>query len=314
MMLDLKPKVLSLAPTARCELACACCYLHRPRRRVGRERDLDFFRAILHVASLTGFEEVAMSVNRFSFQADKNLGFLRELSGLAAQLDLRFSVTTNYENLTDFGGGMFRDCWLVSLSYDQFKFEDQSRLVDLLSAADALKDHGPKVNLNVLLSKRLIEEFRNGLLGALLEHADSVYLLLPKGYPSDFSRDEFLQFVNWLSPVLTDFELFSRVSLDNCIKPFLRPFSAAYPHCERGHHVVAVGPRGEVGYSVFDDPYAVLRTPEDFTAVVREMFSGQGDWERPAERDAQLCEKLGFCPFIRFRRPSERKGCTWTDG
>jgi hypothetical protein len=308
MMSASKPRILSLAPTARCELACACCYLHRPRHRLTRERDIDFFRAILHLASSAGFEEVAMSVNKFSNQADKNCLFLEELSSLAAQLGLSFSVTTNHENVTRFGGEIFRHCRLVSLSYDEFKFEDQSRLIDLLRAADILKDQGLTVNVNVLLSKRLIEEFGNGLLDLLLARADSVYLLLPKGYRADFSSDEFLQFVDWLFPLLTHFEIFSRVSLDNCIKPFLHPFSTVYTHCERGHDVVAVGPGGELAYSVFDDPYAVLQAPGDLPAVVGEMFSRHESLQTSDERDSQICARRGSCPFIRLanRRDSGR--------
>ena len=297
------PTVLSLAPTSRCALSCPCCYLHPPFRPARAERDIGFFCGLLEQAASLGLEHVAVSINRFLKPSDPNGWYLRELSRVAVGLGLDFSTTTNYENIEQFGVAPYRNCRMVSLSYDEFKFADPSRLPSLLGAIDELKESGAAVNVNLMLSFRTIRELRDGLLGLTLQHADSAYLFMPKNYEADFTRAEFLEFLHWLLHVMQDYSVFRRVFLDNCVKPFFPPFSTLYPFCERGHHIVAVGPGGEVSYTVYDQPYAVIREARDFARVFREMFGDRRPDCGQASYNPLLCRKAGSCPFIRFREP-----------
>lgn len=260
---------------------------------------MDFFTGILEQAAVAGLSQVAMSINKFIRRDDKNFLALTVLGPRATGLRMRLSVTTNYENVLRWGAAAYQHCALVSLSYDEFKFPTQVIPEDFLRAVRFLKAEIPLVNVNVLLTKRIMQELKTGSLRKLLDYADSLYLLMPKGHPADFSHREFAEFLGWLLPLLDDYSLFQRVSLDNCLRPFIPVLAPVYPHCERGHQIVAVGPGGELAYSVYDTPFAVLNHPTEFIEVFEQMFAATPESGRSTKAE-WLCEGKTACPWIEF--------------
>ncbi|MBN1479672.1 hypothetical protein JXA70_05330 [candidate division KSB1 bacterium] len=243
-----------------------------------------------------------MSVNRFFEVVDINYLYLAELSQLAMDLNQRFTVTTNYENIQQFGGEIYKNCQLVSLSFDEFKINNL-KFAPFVEAVCSLKKYVKQVNLNILLTKRLIAELKNGLLEKLLRHADSCYLLLPKCYPTDFSRQDFYDFLKWFLLFIQNFTIFSKVHLDKCIRPYIFPFSEVYSNCQDCFQSVTIGPGGEIGYCTYEFPYAVLEKPVNFLKILRQMVDvkSAGAMDRyeacTHPRDHPFCRHISFNPI-----------------
>lgn len=284
------PKVLTLYPTTLCALNCYPCYLKRSRKG-GKERDLPFFTALIDSATNIGIEEAAISVNRVTGKLHyMNIEFLELLSQKAKRADLKFSATTNYENIIDFGAKLFSHCHLVSLSYDEYKLGSCECPRDFRKAIVLLKKHVKIVNINFLLTKALMKGLANGLIEEILGYSDTAYLIIPKLAPSGVTISELLDFLNQLTPFFENFETFKRVYLDNCLKPIVHPFSEIYPYCERGVNIVSVNSYGEVSFCDFDEPFARLQDATDFEGVVRKYYQMHPQ------------EKTSICPYIRFNR------------
>lgn len=284
------PRVLTLHPTTFCTLNCYPCYLKRLRKN-GKERDLAFFAALIDSAANSGIKEAAISVNRVTGKLHYiNIGFLELLSQKAKRTDLKLSVTTNYENIIDFGARLFSHCHLVSLSYDEYKIGNCECPRDLKKAIALLKKHVETVNINFLLTKALMERLASGLIEEILAYSDTAYLIIPKLAPLDVTISDLLDFLNQLTPFFDNFETFKRVYLDNCLKPIVYPFSEIHPYCERGVNIVSVNSYGEVSFCEFDEPFAKLQDAEDFEGVVRKHYQMHPQ------------EKTFACPYIQFHR------------
>lgn len=283
------PQILSFHPTTICAHNCRGCYLKRHKKRNEKERKSSFFLDLLDCAAEQGLKEVAMAVNSVTAREDdRNIEFLSVLGRSVKQNGMRFSVTTNFENVLNLGEEIFSTCDLVSLSYNEFLF--QTCPSDFFESVHRLKAYGVKTNLNVLLTERLMEKLAQGLLEEMLRHSDTVYLILPKLIPLDFTVDRFLGFLAEIEPFFMNFETFTRVHLDNCVKPSIYPFSEIVPYSECGTSLISINPYGEVSFCAFEEPFLRLNEAVELKRAINEYYIHCPQ------------RKRNRCPFIWFKQ------------
>lgn len=284
------PSILSLHPTANCLNTCPFCYLKQKNVRIKKEKKIIFFTSIIDCLPKLGIREIAMSVNYINKENanDKNLVALIMLSKLAKKNKLRFSITTNHENVNNFDDKIFQYCDLVSLSFDEYKVNiNNNSIKSFLNAIKKLKSYIKIVNVNLLLTKQVID-MQIELIKKVLYYADSIYLIVPKLIQLDFKKEQLIGFLFKVRSQFMNFETFVKINIDNCIKPSIYPFSALVPYCERGRNLISMNPFGGLSYCTFDTPFIEVNNDIEFIKVVNDCYKKhpQGFTKR--------------CPFIKF--------------
>lgn len=286
------PRVLSLHPTSICALNCAPCYLKR--NMYEKEKPLSFFAAIVREASLSqSLREVAIAVNIDPRGMTRNRDALRIISEAARESGINLSATTNYENVKDWGAAAFSGCHFVSLSIDEYKFPSMSPPSDFFEVVTQLQAEGVVVNLNVMLSKPMLEHLTLARLRRWLGSADQVYLIVPKHYTLDFSREDLLAFFARLSPIWEDPDRFFHLQVDNCIKPEVFPWNQLTPSCEWAENLVNILPDGGLTLCAMDVPQVRLTTSGDLLGTIDRYYIERRHTSRSR------------CPFIDFAVRSE---------
>ncbi len=283
------PSILSLHPTADCMKECPFCYIKFRKINKKAEKSIYFFESIINSLPVLGIKEIAMSVNYIDKKniSDKNLVFLKVLSKLARVKKIKFSITTNYENIINFEGKIFKYCDLVSLSFDEYKVDINNNIKSFLKAIIKLKNYVKVVNINLLLTKQVLK-IGVDLIKNMSPNVDSIYLIVPKLVQLDFTKEELIEFLSKIKNYFISFETFSKINIDNCIKPFIYPFSELVPYCERGRSLIFINSWGEVSYCAFDVPFTKVDSDIEFINVVKNRY----------RKDLQ--EPVRICPFINF--------------
>jgi len=282
------PRVLSLHPTSTCAINCAPCYLKR--NRYGEEKPLSYFAAIVKEAVQSeSIREVALAVNIDPPGVTKNRDVLNTVSEAVRNTQISLTVTTNYENLKAWGAAAFTDCHLVSVSIDEYKFPSLELPGDFFDQITKLQSEGVVANLNVLLSKRLLKYLTLGRLRRWLGIADQVYLVVPKHYPLDFTRNDLLKLFDRIAPVWENPDRFFRLQIDNCIRPEVFPWNQLTPNCEWGENLVNILPDGGLTLCPMDKPQVHLESSNEFLPAINRYYIA----ERRKTRSR--------CPFIDFQ-------------
>lgn len=284
------PRVLALHPTCVCAHDCAPCYLKG--HRYGAEKPLSFFTQLVREAAQSGsIREVALAVNLDPPGSTRNRDVLRGISEAIRGAGLKLAVTTNYENVRDWGSEPFGLCHHVALSVDEYKFPTLRLPADFFTVVTRLQAEGTVASLNVLLSRKLLDHLTLPRLRRWLGIADQVYLLVPKHHKLDFSRAELMAFFARTAPIWEEPDRFFHLQLDNCIKPEVFPWNQLTPTCDWGENLVNVLPDGGLALCAMDEPKTHLNGAGALLPVIHRYYTA----ERQKGRT--------HCPFITFGSP-----------
>lgn len=272
----MNPTILSLHPTFSCKNNCVGCYLQREKTEKPKtERHWFFFYELIKEAKNIGIEEVAVAINNVKDKYGKGSNYdfnYLNLKKRTKDLGMRFTVTTNYEFFVspDFESKYSRK-WkcdvsgldLASISINEYVTPTFDRKEEALQVMKKLKENGvQRVNANILLSEKFVEELLSGLMEKILQTADTVYLLLNK--PTFMNQEQASQMILKLEKYMTD----ERVILDSCFR-FANDLTGGI--CDKDN-TVYINPYGEMGFC----PYAsgekkfVLSVAKDFEKVYNE--------------------------------------------
>jgi hypothetical protein len=235
-----------------------------------------------------GIREVSVSVNMDPEGTHRNRQALDLITRATADTGLRLSVTTNYENVKAWGAAAFSACHLVSLSVDEYKFPRVELPADFFEQVTKLQTEGCVVNLNVLLSKHLLEHLTLTRLREWLGAADQVYLLIPKHYDLDFSRQELHGFFDRVSAIWEEPDRFFHLQVDSCIKPQVFPWNQLAPTCGWGSNLVHVLPDGGMALCTMDEPLLRLERADQIGGAVQRFYVEH-------QQAGRSC-----CPYIAF--------------
>lgn len=281
------PRVLALHPTSACAHDCAPCYLKR--NRFGKEKPLSFFTQLVREASHSGsIREVALAVNLDPPDSTKNRDMLLAISEAIREAGLKLAVTTNYENVRDWGSEAFSLCHHVALSVDEYKFPTLRLPADFFAVVTRLQAEGTVASLNVLLSKKILDHLTLPRLRRWLGIADQVYLVVPKHHRLDFSRQELLTFFEAVAPIWEEPDRFFHLQLDNCIKPEVFPWNQLTPTCDWAENLVNVLPDGGLALCAMDEPQTHLNGADKLLPIIHRYYTEQRQNGR------------AHCPFIEF--------------
>lgn len=283
----LGPRVLSLHPTSICAQNCQPCYLKRDV--YGKEKPLSYFAAIVREAGASeSIREVALAVNIDPPGSEHNREALRLISDAAREAGVTLTVTTNYENVKAWGAKAFSACQLVSLSLDEFKFPRLRLPEDYFDQVMLLQSEGIVVNLNVLLTRTMLSHLNASKLQDWLGVADQVYLMIPKHFKLDFTREDLLSFFDRISSIWEHPDRFFHLQVDNCIRPEVFPWNQLNPNCEWAENLVNILPDGGLTLCAMDIPQAQLDSSGEFLAAINRYYVEQRQ------------ESRSRCPFIEF--------------
>ena len=150
------PRVLYLHPTTECSEGSQPCYLKTDA--YDAERSIEFFQDVVRDAqACESIREVALSINVDSEGSTSNRDALRKISSVVRDTGMRMGVTTDYENVRKWGAAEFAACQSVTFSVDEHKFPSLRLPVEVLEQITQLQSEGCRVNLNLLLSKAMLE-------------------------------------------------------------------------------------------------------------------------------------------------------------
>jgi hypothetical protein len=171
---------------------------------------------------------------------------------------------------------------------DEYKFPTLELPEDFFEQVTQLQAEGCAVNLNTLLSRRLLEHLTLDRLSTWLDAVDQVYLLIAKHHRLDFSRQELLDFFAGIAPIWEEPDQFFHLQVDNCIKPAVFPWNQLAPTCEWGTNLVNVLPDGGLSLCAMDPPLVHLKQPSDLGGAVKEHYVDRHRHGRST------------CPFVQF--------------
>jgi hypothetical protein len=282
------PRVLALHPTSVCAHDCDPCFLKHSR--YGAERPLAFFAELVRQAgSSASIREIALAVNLDPPGTTRNRDALAQLSEAARSAGLKLGVTTNYENVRDWGVEAFSACHHVALSVDEYKFPPLRLPGDFFEQVTRLQAEGVVTSLNVLLSHKLLDHLTLPRLRRWLGVVDQVNLIIPKHHPLDFSRADLLAFFERIAPIWEEPDRFFHLQLDNCIKPEVFPWNQLQPTCDWAERLVNVLPDGGLSLCAMDAPQMHLNGADSFLPGIEHYYLEQRQVGRSR------------CPFIRFQ-------------
>lgn len=282
------PRVLALHPTSVCAHDCAPCYLKH--NRYGKEKPLSFFTNLVREAAQSeSIREVTLSVNLDLPDSTRNRDALRVISEAISQTELKLGVTTNYENVRDWGSGAFAACHHVALSLDEYKFPSLRLPPDFFAVVTRLQAEGTVASLTVLLSRKILEHLTLPRLRRWLGIADQVNLIVPKHHRLDFTRAELLAFFEGIAPIWEQPDRFFHLLLDNCIKPEVFPWNQLAPTCDWAENLVNVLPDGGLALCAMDEPKVHLNGADALLPIVHRYYTEQ-------RQDGRA-----HCPFITFQ-------------
>ena len=281
------PRVLALHPTSMCVHDCAPCYLKH--NSYGTEKPLSFFTGLVREAAQSdSIREVALAVNIDPPDSTRNRDTLRGISEAIQKTDLKLSVTTNYENVRDWGSDAFAASHHVALSVDEYKFPSLRLPPDFFAVVTRLQAEGTAASLTVLLSRRILDHLTLPRLRRWLGIADQVNLIVPKHHKLDFSRAELMTFFAQIAPIWEEPDRFFHLMLDNCIKPEVFPWNQLAPTCDWAENLVNVLPDGGLALCAMEEPQTHLNGADALLPSVHRYYSEQ-------RQDGR-----SHCPFITF--------------
>lgn len=283
------PRILCLHPTTECSEGSPPCYLRRDA--YGVERSIEFFQDVVRDAqACDSIREVVLSINVDSEDSTSNRDALRKISSVVRDTGMRMGVTTDYENVRKWGAAEFAACQSVTFTVDEHRFPSLRLPTEVLEQITQLQSEGCRVNLNLLLSKAMLESLMVPRLKRWLGIADQIYLLIPKHVRLDFTRADMLAFFDRISPIWESAEKFFHLHVDSCIKPEMFPWNLLTTGCEEAANLVNVLPDGGLAQCALDDPFVRLASADEFSAAVSKFYIDEPDSARPT------CPEIEFLP------------------
>jgi len=142
--------------------------------------------------------------------------------------------------------------------------------------------------LNVLMSRALFDHLTAKRLQEWLGNADQVYLVIPKHYNLDFTREDLLAFFDSISSIWEHPDRFFHLQIDNCIRPEIFPWNQLTPTCDWAESLVNILPDGGLALCPMDIPQVQLDSSGQLLDAINRYYVEQRQQTR------------NRCPFIAF--------------
>lgn len=252
-----------------CDYHCVNCYLKKDILEDRVEKTQEFFADLIRIAKKVGIKEIAVPMNYSKEKGtgkDKNYDYYNLFRRVCKENNLQLSMTCNYDFFVNYPELDLDGISLISISLNDFVTGTKSKKEECFEIIDKLKENKiPIVNCNILLSDHMIELLKNGLAQQILNHSDSIYLLVSK--PLKISLAKAGKWYDELSEVLPlDSE---RILIDTCIK---YSFGLTDNVCDK-HKMIYVNPYGEIKNCSFDNKnLIILNKAEEFENIYDKMF------------------------------------------
>ncbi len=266
---SIRPNILSIHPTMHCDYHCVGCYLKKDIGEETVEKSPEFFTDLLRVAKKVGMNELAVPMNyskETGEEKDKNFLYYNLFKKVCREEKIDFSMTCNYDFFTSYPDLDLNDISLISVSINDYVTGTTQKRDECLSIIDKLKNNKvPIVNCNVLLTDHIVKLLKEGLAKQILEHADSIYLIVSKPLRIPLAKAG-----EWYSQLADILPLDSdKVLMDTCMK---YSFGLTGGICDK-HLMIYANPYGEIKMCSFDSKnLAVLKEARDFEEVYNKYF------------------------------------------
>ena len=120
----------------------------------------------------------------------------------------------------------------------------------------------------------------------MMPYADSIHIIIPKRIRLGYTEERIIQLFSDIKKQFFDFKRFSKINIDNCIKPFIYPFSELVSYCEYARGIISMDSFGGVSFCAFDKPFTIVNNSLEFITAVKNRY--KTCLEKPVKR----------CPFI----------------
>jgi hypothetical protein len=246
----MKPSIISLHYTSKCERNCPHCYLKKQISIDKEEISKDEWLKLPKLVD-SYIKKIAIAVNYYpSFstsiieESEFALKFFKNcnISNIAVDITTDKSVA-QYMLLSKLSDNInYVDVFSISVDNNKMEKSDINYLSYLVNN---IKLKGASsVNANFLLTSECIKWINDGILEVLSKIFDTVHIIFEK--PFTYSRDEFYNIIE---------QLYSHDTFENdkyIIDPCILFRLGLVDHCHNTNHIIDINPYGSVSGCAYD--------------------------------------------------------------
>jgi len=277
----MKPSIISVHYTNRCERNCSHCYLKKQILENEVEICKEEWLKLPSIVSTENYiKKIAIAVNYYSLNSvdiklESNFifSFLKEslISNIAIDITTD-PVMAKYmtESINVNNDKSFKIVDVFSISIDSNRYKNLSEINDLELLIKMIKSYGANsVNANFLLTKESVKWIEDGILEIMSSIFDTVHIIFEK--PFTYTENEYYDIVEKL--LRHDIFENSKYIIDPCILLKLELVS----YCHNTMQIIDINSYGSISgcaYDHFDAEIDKINNMKDILKVLRCIDTG----------------------------------------